>query len=135
MSELVHARVIDLEKGQKLKDYHLGLPPRLRVTEIRGVVVWKDGSPVTEAHLELKDTAERAGGRNLASASGDVRGRFTLKTIEGPEAWVHASVMIRVARGLDVWEATPVRVVTNSNQRPIRLVISKKGPGGVEILR
>lgn len=131
---VAEAGVITLGKGEKLKGYELRMPPRLRVREIQGVVVWPDGRPVAKAHLDLKDTSQRTGGRSLAFAQSDDRGRFTLKALEGQEAWVHFGILVPVKRGLDVMEGTPVRVVTNSKQRSIRLVISRKGPGGVEIV-
>lgn len=134
VANLSEARVITLGKGEKLKGHELRMPPRLRVREIHGVVMWPDGRPVAKAHLDLKDTSQRSGGRSLASAQSDDRGRFTLKTLEGQEAWLHFGVLVPVPRGLDVMEGTPVRVFTNSKQRSLRLVISRKGPGGVEIL-
>jgi hypothetical protein len=132
---LAQAGIITLAKGEKLKGYEFRMPQRLRVREIRGVVVWKDGSPVSKAFIELKTTAEGDRRQNLASAQSDVRGRFSLKALEGQEAWVHGAVMIPVESGLEIMEAVPLRVVMNSNQRLVKLVITRKGRGGVEILR
>ena len=128
------AEIITLGKGEKLTGVELRMPPRLRVIEIQGVVVWPDGRPVAKAHLDLKNTSERTEGRSLASARSDDRGRFTLTTLEGQHAWLHFGVFVSVERGLDVMEGIPVRVVTNSKQRPLRLVITRKGRGGLKIL-
>jgi hypothetical protein len=132
--DAAEAKIITLEKGQKLTGIDLRMPPRLPMREIRGVVVWKNGSPVIKALIILKDTPASTGGQSLAFAEPDAQGRFTLQTLEGPDAWVHASVMIPVKHGLDVMEARPVKVEAHSKRRFIRLVVSRKGPGGVEIL-
>ncbi len=135
VSNVAEARVIVLSKGEKLKGYDLRLPPHLPVRIIRGVFVWQNGKPVTKALLTLKDTAELTGGQSLDFAEVDSQGRFSLKALEGTEAWVHGSVMIPVESGLDVMVAEPVRVVANSSLRPIKLIVSRKSGGGVKIIR
>lgn len=135
VSNIAEAKVIVLGKGEKLKGYELRLPPRLPVRAIIGVFVWPNGKPVTKGMMTLKDTAESTGGQSLDFANVDSQGRFSLKALEGTEAWVHGFVMIPVESGLDVMVAKPVRIVANSSLRPIKLIASRKTGGGVKIIR
>lgn len=131
---LAQAKIITLARGEKLKGIELRLPGPLPLSKISGVVVWRDGRPVADAHLDLKNTSERIRGRSLGSAQTDKRGRFTLRVLQGQQAWLHYSVLIPVEHGLDVMEGSPIRIVTTARHRSLRLVITHKGPGGLEIL-
>ena len=135
VANAANATVITLGKGEKLSGYDISLPHPLPVSIIKGVLVWQDGKPVVQALVELKNTPENVSGGSLNSANVDQKGHFELKAIEGTEAWVHASTMIRTESGLDVMIAEPVRVVAGSQPRRIKLVITKKAKGGVRIIR
>lgn len=129
------ATVITLGKGEKLNGYDFSLPHPLPVSIIRGVLMLKDGKPVTKALIRLKNSAHPAQGENLAFAEVDQKGRFSLTAIEGTEAWIHAGVTIPTDAGIDIMEAEPVRIIAGSDRRVIRMVVSKKSPGGVKIIR
>ena len=131
VSSVSQAKVIVLGTGEKLKGYDFRLPPPLPVQTISGVFVWPDGTPVTRGLITLKDEA----GGSLDFAEPDSQGRFTLKAINGTKGSVYGSVMVRVESGLDVIEANPVRVISNSNVGPIKLIASRKAKGGVTIIR
>ena len=128
------ATVITLGKGEKLNGYDITLPHALPVSIIRGVF-WQDGKPVTKALIRLKDSANPTEGENLAFANVDQKGRFSLKALEGTEAWIHAGVTIPTEKGIDIMTAEPVRVIAGSDRRVIKMVVSKKSPGGVRIIR
>ena len=135
VAKAADATVITLGRGEKLNGYDISLPPPLPVSIIRGVLVWPDGKPVTKALIRLKDSAHPTQGENLAFAEVDQNGRFSLTALEGTEAWIHAGVTIPTKQGLDIMEAEPVRVIAGSDRRVIRMVVSKKSPGGVRIIR
>ncbi len=135
VANVSEATVITLGKGEKLKGYELRLPPPLPVITISGVVVWPDGKPVVKGMVVLNDSANTTGGRDLAFAGIDKQGRFSLKALQGTEAWVHAHTTIVTASGLDMMTAEPVRVIAGPELRPLKLVILKKGPGGVRIIK
>lgn len=135
VAKAADATVITLGKGEKLNGYDISLPHPLPVSIIRGVLVWPDGKPVTKALISLKDSSHPTQGENLAFAEVDQKGRFSLKALEGTEAWIHAGVAISTESGLDIMTAEPVRVIAGSDRRVIRMVVSKKSPGGVRIIR
>jgi 5-hydroxyisourate hydrolase-like protein (transthyretin family) len=128
------AGVITLGKGEKLKGYELRLPAALRVREIKGIVVSANGRPIAKAYVSLQDSLERSS-RSITSTDTDIRGRFTLKVLDGQEGWIEGSVMIRVEHGIDVKSSKPVRVVASARQPYLRLVVAGKPRRGVEILR
>ncbi len=129
------ATVVELGKGQKLSGYDLRLPPRLAALKITGVCLWQDGKPIEKALLELKDTADRIGGKNSTFVNTDAHGRFTIQMLEGTTAWLHASKTVPVESGLDVMRSVPIKVTANRQVKPLRVVLSKKSGGGVRILR
>ena len=129
------ATVITLGKGEKLNGYDITLPPPLPVSIIRGVLVWPDGKPVTKALIRLRNSAQPRQGEDLAFAEVDQKGRFSLTALEGTEAWIHAGVTIPVEAGIDIMTAEPVRVIAGADRRVIRMVVSKKSPGGVRIIQ
>ena len=133
VANLSEATVITLGKGEKLKGYELRMPPRLRVREIKGVVVWPNGKPIANAYLSFQDSPLRTS-RTLTSTQTDIRGRFTIKALEGQKAWLQGSVSIPVEHGIDVMSTEAVRVVANARQPFLRLVVSGKPRRGVEIV-
>lgn len=130
----VRSQAITLNRGEKLTNINLRLPPRLPARVIEGTVVWPDGRPVTRALVTLKDTAERIGGESLEFANVDERGRFSLRMLEGATGWIHVSVTVPIESGLQVRYAPPVQVIANSRQQRIRLVVSRISEGGVQII-
>jgi len=76
------ATVLKVGLGTVIEDIVFQLPPKLRKHTIRGVIIWPNGRPVTNAEVYLQDEA-----RPSRSVSGfertDAQGRFTLSGYAG----------------------------------------------------
>lgn len=80
---LLQATHLYLTPGQELRDVDWSLPPRRAQAQVRGQVVWEDGSPVPGADVTYRDaTYEDLSFREYAVRA-DERGEFTFKAYVG----------------------------------------------------
>jgi hypothetical protein len=134
-SNIGEAEVIDLHRGENLEGYKIQLPKRLKVRQIEGSLTWPDGKPVVKGMITLKDSPDREDGQSIAFENTDSSGNFSIIALEGIEAWIHASSFVEVKDGLQVFEADPVKVKVQSGIAPVRLVLSRRGKGGLTYIQ
>ncbi len=82
------AMIFNVEFGSEdIKNIEFRLPPRLETQEIRGIVVWADGTPAYDIHVGLQDAED-----NLfaSDARTDKAGNFTLMGFSGRKYYISA---------------------------------------------
>jgi len=120
------AAIIDLAKGQKLQNMDLRLPPRLTERTIVGVVVLEDGKPAVGAKIVTYDSEDLQHSVFGFDAETDSSGRFTIKSFKERKSRLHAYLSKSYFAGTGV-QSEMVEVDTNSEGKPIRLILNKPG--------
>lgn len=77
VTDRTQAAVLKVGIGTVIDDIVFQLPPRLRILQIRGVVIWPDGRPVANATIYLQDETRPKWTINRSKKT-DAQGRFTL---------------------------------------------------------
>jgi len=125
-SDRTQARVFTLERGQKLTNIDLRLPPKLPEITLSGTVVDTAGNPVVEADIDIfdqEDPDEPLFGDDVKT---DQHGRFTIRGFGGRRYFLHAY------KAKDYFEGTGeqselIPVDTNAPTSTLKLVLNKSG--------
>jgi hypothetical protein len=136
VSKAEQARIIHLEQNQSLKGIDLHLPPRLFEREIKGVVLWPDGTPVAKydqdpdtvmppsLSLDNPVTLQYVSALRGPGDSGqhfDSKGNFSIVGFEDYTYLIHATAVDKNDRPM---RSRYVKVKAGKDLKPITLVLS-----------
>lgn len=115
--------VIDVALGQEVNGIVINLPSRLPMKEMRGRVVWKDGKPVGEVLVNLRDFESR---QNISGLNTDESGNFVVKGFVGRKYILETYLQLYVHGKFVTFEARDMEFVLKEKNRPVTLVLQKK---------
>ena len=85
------ATVINVVAGIHLENYDIHIQSQLPTVEIKGVVVYQDGRPASDASLEfLPDSTDDKTKDGRDGGVTDAQGRFTLRVLQGSKGTLRA---------------------------------------------
>lgn len=132
VSDPSQAKIISIGEGQELQSYDLRLLSQQPQRIIKGVVVWPDGRPATQASVNLANGTRPH--YLIGKGTGtDEKGRFELKAAEGCSYRILAftyggRVSSTSNEMIEQRHAEPVTVrVTEGKIEPLKLVLSLPG--------
>ena len=114
------ARVFTINEGETI-DLDIKVPPLPSEVEIRGQVLWPDGTPATTANVGYmvpKDVV-------FYGIKVDEQGRFTFKAYEGLTLGVSASVEVTKGKYANAHSGP---IVAGVNTEPLKLVLTAPSP-------
>jgi hypothetical protein len=87
--EQVHAEIITVELGAKVLEYDVRLPPKRPSSVLDGLVVWTDGTPVSNASVGVKDVTHNESALGFG-VQADQHGRFKMDGHIGQKLLIEA---------------------------------------------
>lgn len=122
------ATILKLELGTVINDIVFQLPPKLHKLTIRGIIVWPDGRPVTNAEVYLQDESRPKWSINGFKKT-DIQGRFTLQGYAGfnYEIIADAEKYPNAPEGKkQAMEADPFKITLTNDVAGIKIILSKE---------
>lgn len=132
------ARVLKLERGQKLTGIEFQLPAEFAIQTITGRVVWPDGRPAARIEVVMREerdkTEKLVGTQRIDHWRGtrtltDEQGRFTVQGFKGLTYKIDARTqsVTPVGSKSEPRHAPPVRLKLEDDVSDLELILSKEG--------
>jgi hypothetical protein len=134
------AAVITVGEGQKLDSYDIHVPEQFPTVVLKGVLLYSDGKPVQDEHVEFEVDDPKEGGEQVFYSRTDEQGRFSLKVVQGvagslrgevttysgeyencPE--VEKLIVEKGERGMADLQTKTVRIDGTNNVQNIKLIL------------
>lgn len=106
-----------------IENIEFRLPPRLKSQEIKGIIVWSDGTPVNDAHVGLRDAADNFYTSDMRTLK---NGEFILNGFSGRKYFISAD---NYSNDVDANEASYIstdKFVLDKDVKFFRLVLERK---------
>jgi uncharacterized surface anchored protein len=128
VEDRAQATVLTVGLGTVIDDIVFQLPPKLRKHTVRGVIVWPDGRPITNAEVYLQDETRPDRSINGFHKT-DAQGRFTLSGYVGfnYEIIAYAEKYPNAPKGKkQEMEAEPYKIKLTNDVAGIKIVLTKE---------
>lgn len=123
-SDKTQALVFNIAIGSKnIENIEFKLPPRLKTEEIKGIIVWSDGTPVFDAHVGLRDAEDDF---YVSDMRTDKSGTFTLNGFPGRKYYISADNYSSNVGADEASYVSSEKFVFDKNTESFRLVLEKK---------
>ena len=113
---LDQAREISISGKETLGEREIRLPPGYLVREVKGVLVWPNGVPVSGGLVFLSALNVSGDHDKHDQKLTDVLGRFSLQALVGAEYWVHGE-------SNSSGKGEPIKIKVQTINEPLRIVI------------
>lgn len=123
-SDKTQAMIFNIEFGSKdVEIIEFRLPPRLVSQEIKGIIVWSDGTPVFDAHVGLRNAEDNLFASDMRT---DEAGNFTLNGFPGRKYYISANNYSSDKDSNLVSYVSSDKFILDKDIKPFRLVLEKK---------
>ena len=126
-NNLKQATIIELTKGQKLRNYDIHLPPRLELVSITGIVLRENGKPGVGADIDLYDMGDPGYSLSFGvDIKSDASGHFSIQAFKGRRYLLHAFIDKDYFAGTGI-QSEAVNVDTNGPTPLVKLILNRPG--------
>lgn len=119
-------RAINFSVANGTKDFEnieFRLPPRLKTQEVKGIIVWSDGTPVFDAHVGLRDAEDNFYASDMRTGK---NGEFTLNGFPGRTYFISADNYSSDVGAVEASYVLTEKFVLDKDIKFFRLVLEKK---------
>jgi hypothetical protein len=122
--------VLSLDLGQTLDLGSWQLPPPLEVVDLRGVIMWSDGTPASGIYVSVWDRTGNAAGsaRGAGGAASDAQGRFAIPVLRSRTYTLGARDAAAAGRSPMLPISAPRVEIGAGVPEPVRIVIRSPRP-------